>query len=309
MNPVVIFLIAAAVLAAVIVSLSVKSIRPYQRGIVERFGRFQRVIGSGLNMVWPYFDAVYIVDMRENTLDIPPQGVITKDNVIMEVDALVYCQVTDPARSRYEIDNYILASTKLAQTVLRNVIGELTLDQLLASRDQVNARLRETMDRTTDKWGVRVNRIELQTINPPADIMAAMHQQMKAEREKRATVLEAEASKTASILRAEGQKAAAILESEGYAESTRLRADADKYRQVVAAEAEAFAINNVFGAIHDANPDEKLITLKYLEMLPKLAEGQGSKVFVPYEASGMIAALSTMIEGIGKSQPSGSRKP
>jgi regulator of protease activity HflC (stomatin/prohibitin superfamily) len=304
-NFVVIFLVAAAIGAVILVLLSIRIIRPYERGLVERLGRYQRTIGPGLNLIAPFFDVVLKVDMREVVIEVPPQLVITKDNVNVEVDGIIYAQVTDPARSRYEISNYMVAATKLAQTNLRNVIGELDLDACLSSRDKVNAQLRDVMDTATDKWGVKVNRIELQRIDPPADITAAMSRQMKAERDKRATVLDAEAARQSDITRAEGKKLAQILDAEGYAQSVKLRADAEKYRQIAVAEGEGQAIQTVFTSIHDSKPDEKLITLKYLEMLPKLAEGSANKIFMPYEASGIISALAGYIEAIRQPAASG----
>ncbi len=298
MNPVIIFLVAAVVFAFIIVSMSIRIIRPFERGLVERLGKYQRLLDPGLNMIVPFFDTVIKVDMREVVLDVPPQLVITRDNVGVEVDAIVYAQVTDPVRSRYEISNYIMASTKLAQTNLRNVIGELDLDSCLSSRDQINSQLRDVLDRATDKWGVKVNRVELQRIDPPVDITEAMSRQMKAERDKRATILEAEAFKQAKITKAEGYKLAQILQAEGDAEAVRKTADAEKYRQLTVALGEAQAIGSVFTAIHEGKPDEKLITLKYLEMLPRLAENEANKIFLPYEASGIISSLAAMVEGI-----------
>ncbi len=298
MNPVILFLGVAVVLIFITVSMSIRIIRPFEKGLVERLGKFQRILDPGLNMVVPFFDTTIKVDMREVVLDVPPQLVITKDNVNVEVDAIIYAQVTDPVRSRYEIANYIIAATKLAQTNLRNVIGEMDLDSCLSSRDSVNSQLRDVLDEATDKWGVRVNRVEMQRIDPPRDITEAMSRQMKAERDKRATILDAEAIKQAEITKAEGYKLSKILEAEGEAEAVRKTADAEKYRQLTVAQGEAQAILSVFGAIHDGRPDEKLITLKYLEMLPKLAEGDANKLFLPYEASGMISALAAMVEGV-----------
>ena len=302
MEPVYIFLAVAVALIIFLGLLSVRVIRPYEKGLVERLGRFQSTLDPGLNLVLPFVDVVLKMDMREVVIDVPPQLVITRDNVNVEVDGIIYIQVTDPVRARYEITNYILASTKLAQTNLRNVIGELDLDSCLASRDSINVQLRDVIDQATDKWGVKVNRIELQRIDPPADITDAMSRQMKAERDKRATILDAEASRQSDITMAEGKKLAAILEAEGKAQAVKLQADAEKYRQVAVAEGEAQAISNVFQAIHDGRPDDKVVTLKYLEMLPKLAEGSANKIFLPYEASGIISALSAMVEGIKDTQ-------
>lgn len=285
-------------LAFILGGMSIKIIRPYEKGLVERLGKYQRTLDPGLNLIVPFFDRLLKADMREIVLDVPPQLVITKDNVNVEVDCIVYCQITDPVRAKYEIANYILASSKLAQTNLRNVIGEMELDQSLASRDVINSQLRDVLDTATDKWGVKVNRVEIQRIDPPVDITEAMSRQMKAERDKRAAILEAEGDRQAAITRAEGTKQSAILEAEGQAEAVRKKADAERYRQIAVAEGEAQAILNVFSAIHEGKPDEKLITLKYLEMLPNLANGSANKLFLPYEASGIISALSAMVEGI-----------
>lgn len=298
-----IFVIMIVFLAFVLGAMSIRIIRPYEKGLVERLGKYQRTLPPGLNLILPFFDIVQKVDMREIVLDVPPQQVITKDNVKVEVDCIVYCQVTDPVRAKYEIANYILASTKLAQTNLRNVIGEMELDQSLSSRDIINNQLRDVLDTATDKWGVKVNRVEIQRIDPPADITEAMSRQMKAERDKRAAILEAEGQKQAAITVAEGQRQSAILEAEGRAEAVRKTADAEKYRQIAVAEGQAKAIANVFGAIHEGKPDEELITLKYLEMLPELAKGSANKIFLPYEASGIISALSAMVEGIKSGEP------
>jgi len=298
MNPVILFLLAAGVMIFIVVMMSIRIIRPFEKGLVERLGKFQRILDPGLNMIVPFFDTVIKVDMREVVLDVPPQRVITQDNVNVEVDAIIYAQVTDPVRSRYEIANYIIAATKLAQTNLRNVIGEMQLDACLSSRDEVNSQLRDVLDQATDKWGVKVNRVEMQRIDPPRDITEAMSRQMKAERDKRATILEAEGTRQAEITKAEGSKQAQILEAEGFAEAVKKKADAEKYRQLTVAKGEGEAIATVFSAIHDGKPDEKLITLKYLEMLPKLAEGEANKIFLPYEASGIISSLAAMVEGI-----------
>lgn len=308
MNPVVLFLIVAIIFAFILVTASIRIIRPFERGLVERLGRFQRVLDPGLNLIFPLIDTVTKIDMREVVLDVPAQLVITKDNVGVEVDAVIYAQVTDPVRARYEISNYILAATKLAQTNLRNVIGELDLDSSLSSRDSINSQLRDVLDSATDKWGVKVNRVELQRIDPPVDITEAMSRQMKAEREKRATILEAEGFRQAQITKAEGSQQAQILEADGYAGAVRKKADAERYRQETVALGESQAIQTVFSAIRKSEPDEKLITLKYLEMLPRLAEGSANKIFLPYEASGIIASLSAMVEGIRPADGASAKK-
>lgn len=286
------------IFAFILGGMSIRIIRPFEKGLIERLGKYQRTLDPGLNLIMPFFDRVLKMDMREVVLDVPPQNIITKDNVGVEVDCVVYCQITDPVRARYEIANYILAATKLAQTNIRNVMGEMELDKSLVSRDTINSQLRDVLDTATDKWGVKVNRVEIQRIDPPADIVDAMSRQMKAEREKRAAILDAEGVKQAEITRAEGSKRAAILEAEGQAEAVQKKADAERYRQIAVAEGEAKAILNVFSAIHEGKPDEELITLKYLDMMPKLADNPANKIFLPYEASGIISALSAMVEGI-----------
>jgi len=309
MSEVGILLLVILVLAFALATLSVRIVRPFEKGLVERLGKFQRVLDPGLNLILPFFDTIQKVDMREVVIDVPAQLVITRDNVGVEVDAIIYIQVTDPFRSKYEIRNYILASTKLAQTNLRNVIGEMDLDTCLSSRDDVNAQLRDVLDTATDKWGVKVNRVEMQRIDPPADITDAMSRQMKAERDKRATILDAEAIRQADITKAEGSKIAQILKAEGAAEAVKKKADAERYRQIAVAEGEAKAIANVFNAIHEGKPNDKLITLKYLEMLPQLAQGDANKIFLPYEASGIISALAAMVEGIKTDSPEGEKQP
>ncbi|MFQ5608605.1 MAG: SPFH domain-containing protein, partial [Candidatus Zixiibacteriota bacterium] len=234
----IVFVGAIVLFAFVIGSMAIRIIRPYERGLVERLGKYHRTLAPGLNLILPFVDSVLKVDMREVVLDVPAQLVITRDNVNVEVDAIVYAQVTDPVRSRYEISNYITAATKLAQTNLRNVLGEMALDECLSSRDTINSQLRDVLDTATDKWGVKVNRVELQRIDPPGDITEAMSRQMKAERDKRAAILEAEGVRQSDINKAEGAKQAAILVAEGEAQAVRARADAEKYRQIAVAEGE-----------------------------------------------------------------------
>src|SRR5215207_10223565 len=224
----------------------VRIVRPYQRGLVEMLGRYQTTTDPGLRIVIPFIQKIRLVDMREQVVDVPPQEVITSDNVVVSVDAVVYYEPTDPKRLVYNVANFILAVTKLAQTNLRNVIGDMQLDQALTSRDKINTELREILDDATDKWGVRVGRVEIQRIDPPPDVMSSMHEQMKAERTRRATVTQAEGDREAAIAQAEGLKQANILEAEGHkekaildaqvqAEATKAVADAEKYRQLTVA--------------------------------------------------------------------------
>lgn len=281
------------------VVLSVKIVRPYQKGIVERLGRFNRMVSPGLRFIIPILERIQKVDMREMVVDVPPQEVITKDNVVVTVDAVIYYEVTDPIKVLYNVRNFYLAVTKLAQTNLRNIIGDLQLDESLTSREKINTSLREILDEATDKWGVRITRVELQKIDPPLDVMEAMHRQMKAERERRAAILEAEGVKQSAILQAEGEKRSAILKAEGEAEAMKQVADAEKYKEIAVAEGQAEALKKVFKAIHEGNPTKDLITLKYLEALKEMANGQATKMFVPYEASGVLSSLGLVKEVLG----------
>jgi regulator of protease activity HflC (stomatin/prohibitin superfamily) len=283
-------------LAFVFGALSIRIIRPNQRGLIVRLGRYQRTSSPGLTLIVPFIDTLQYVDIREQVIDVPSQSIITKDNVGVEVDAIIYCQVTDPFKAYYEITNYANAAVKLAQTSLRNTLGEMELDQSLTSRETINTQLRMVLDDATGKWGVKVNRVEIQRIDPPKDITEAMSRQMKAERDKRAAILEAEGIKQANITRAEGSKQSAILEAEGKATAIQKIADAEKYRRIAEASGEAEAIINVFSAIHKGAPDDKLITLKYLEALQQMANGQASKFFIPYEASALLSGLGAITE-------------
>lgn len=280
-----IFSVLAAVVVLIIVFRSIRIVPPYQRGVVERLGRYNRTVSPGLHLLVPVVDSMKRVDMREQVVDVPPQAVITKDNVAVEVDAVIYHEATDPSKLIYNVENFIVAVTKLAQTNLRNLVGDMELDQALTSRDTINTTLRMVLDEATDKWGVRVVRVEIQRIEPPTDVTNAMHQQMKAERERRAQILESE-----------GERQAAILKAEGEAEAVRLAADAKRYRLETEAAGESNAITVVFEAIRDANPDDRLIAVRYLDALEQIAAGDANKVFIPYEASGVLGALAGIRE-------------
>ncbi len=306
MTAVIVLAVIAAFLFAY-AAAGVRIIHPYQRGIVEMLGKYQATVDPGLRVIIPFVQTIRPVDMREQVIDVPPQEVITSDNVVVSVDAVIYYEPTDPQRLVYNVANFILAVTKLAQTNLRNVVGDLQLDEALTSRDKINLALREILDDATDKWGVRVVRVEIQRIDPPPDVMSAMHEQMKAERTRRAVVTEAEGrrtaavttaegEKTAAILQAEGTKAQAILEAEGRAEAVRTYAEAEKFRQQAVAEGEADAIRSVYQAIHDGNPSNDLLAIKYLEALQKLGDGQATKIIVPTELAGVAGALAGVSE-------------
>jgi regulator of protease activity HflC (stomatin/prohibitin superfamily) len=315
----IIAIVSAAIflLLLVFVASSVKIVQPYQRGVVERLGRYHATVDPGLRLILPFVDKLRYVDMREQVVDVPPQEVITSDNVVVSVDAVVYYEPTDPQRLIYNVANFILAVTKLAQTNLRNLVGDLQLDQALTSRDAINTSLREILDDATDTWGVRVKRVELQRIDPPVDVMSAMHEQMKAERTRRATVTTAEGQRQGDITRAEGERQATILgaeavrqqqilEAEGQAAAVRELADAEKYRQTAIAEGEAAAIRSVYAAIHEGNPTDDLIAIKYLEALARIADGKATKIFLPLDTNnvmGSIAGISELFRSTGDVPP------
>lgn len=277
--------IIVAVVIFIIAASGIKIVRPWEKGLIERLGKYQRTADSGLTIIIPFLERMIKVDMREQVVDVPPQAVITKDNVVVEVDAVVYYEVTDPVKVTYNVAHYYTAATKLAQTNLRNLVGDMALDESLTSRELINTQLRQILDDATDKWGTRVTRVELQRIEPPGDVTEAMHRQMKAERDRRAMILEAE-----------GHKQSAILKAEGQAEAIRKVADAHKYEKLTVAKGEAEAIETVFGAIHKGDPTNDLIAIKYLEALQKIADGQATKIFLPLEASGILGSIA----GVGE---------
>jgi regulator of protease activity HflC (stomatin/prohibitin superfamily) len=292
----VVFGLIVAFVVLIYVAAAIKIVRPYEKGIVERLGKYQRTYDSGLHLIIPFVDKLTKVDMRENVVDVPPQEVITKDNVVVTVDAVVYYEATDPVKLMYNVANFYLAATKLAQTNLRNVIGDMQLDESLTSREKINAALRQILDDATDKWGVRIVRVELQRIEPPVDVTEAMHRQMKAERERRAVILEADGDKQASITRAEGFKQSAILEAEGKATAIREVADAEKFQLLTIAEGEAQAIESVFSAIHRGDPSNDLIAIRYLDALQAIAMGPANKVFLPMEVSAIMSSIGGIAE-------------
>jgi regulator of protease activity HflC (stomatin/prohibitin superfamily) len=296
MEPAVILLFILLAAAIAVVGASVKIVRPFEKGLVEQLGKYKRTVGSGLTFIIPFFQSLAKVDMREQVVDVPPQEVITRDNVVVTVDAVVYYEATDPVKLKYNVGNFILAVTKLAQTNLRNVVGDLDLDSALTSREVINTKLREILDDATDKWGTRVVRVEIQRIEPPADVTEAMHRQMKAERDRRAAVTEAEGEKRAAILKAEGVKESQILEAEGQAEAIKRVADADRYQKETVAEGEGRAIERVFGAIHTGDPTPDLIAIRYLEALQGIADGQATKLFLPLDTSGVLGGVAAIGE-------------
>ena len=274
----------------------VKILRPYEKGVVERLGKYNRTVESGLVIIVPFVETIRKVDLREQVVDVPPQEVITKDNTVVVVDCVIFYEVVDPFNAVYNVVNFYQAITKLAQTNLMNIIGDLELDQTLTSREKINSQLREVLDIATDKWGTRVVRVEIQKIEPPKDIVEAMSKQMKAERIKRAAILEAEGYKQSEIKKAEGDKQAAILEAEGKAEAIMKVADADKYQEIAIAEGESKAILTVYSAIHEGNPTNDLLAIKYMEALEKVADGKATKIFLPLETSGVLGSIAGISE-------------
>ena len=294
--------IVIALIALIIayVVLGLKIVRQHEQGLVERFGKYKETLDPGLQLIVPFIERIRRVDMREIVVDVPPQEVITKDNVVVTVDAVVYYQATDPVKLVYNVQNFVLAATKLAQTNLRNVVGDLDLDGALTSRDLINLQLREILDEATDVWGTKVVRVEIQRIDPPADVTQSMHRQMKAERERRAVVTEAEGDKRSKILQAEGVKASRILEAEGQAEAIKQVATAEKFQKLTVAEGEGQAIERVYQAIHNGDPTEDLIAIKYLEALEGVANGNATKIFLPMEMSGILGSIGAIGEMFNK---------
>ncbi len=296
MGPLIVIVVVVVAGVFIAVAAGLKIVGQAQKGLVERFGRFERQVDPGLHLIFPFIERIRRVDMREQVVDVPPQEVITKDNVVVTVDAVVYYQATDPVKLRYNVANFILAATKLAQTNLRNIVGDMDLDQALTSRETINTQLRQVLDEATDVWGTRVVRVEIQRIDPPPDVTEAMHRQMKAERTRRAVVTEAEGDKTAAILRAEGVKASRILQAEGQAKAIMEIATADKFQKLTVAEGEGQAIERVFRAIHTGGPTPDLIAIRYLEALGRIADGKATKVFLPMELTSILGSLGTIRE-------------
>ena len=267
----------------VILARAIRIVPQANAGIVERLGRFNRVLGAGLAILIPFIDRLRpLIDMRERVVSFPPQPVITEDNLVVSIDTVIYFQVTDPKSATYEIENFIQGIEQLTVTTLRNVVGGLDLEAVLTSRDSINAALRGVLDDATGKWGVRVNRVELKAIDPPASVQESMEKQMRAERDKRATILTAEGEKQSQILTAEGARQAEILRAEGDAQAAVLRA-----------KGEAEAIEKVFKAIHDADADDRVLAYQYIQQLKEIANGQASKIWViPAEFAGAAQKIA-----------------
>jgi regulator of protease activity HflC (stomatin/prohibitin superfamily) len=308
-----VLLIVFVVLVVLAVIRSVRIVPQATAGIVERFGRYHRTLHAGLNLVTPFIDRLRpLIDLREQVVSFPPQPVITRDNLVVSIDTVIYFQVTDARAATYEVANYITAVEQLTVTTLRNVVGGMELETALTSRDQINSELRKELDEATGKWGIRVGRVELKAIEPPGSIKDSMEKQMRADRDKRAAILSAEGSKQSAILTAEGERQAAVLKASGESEAAVIRAEADAKAQAARARGQAEAISTVFKAIHEGNPDQRLLAYQYMQMLPQLAQGDANKVWiVPSEISkalegigGFFSAAST--RSAGQPEPAGS---
>ena len=276
-------LVLLVLFALVVLARTVRIVSQATAQLVERLGRYSRTLDAGLHLLIPFIDKVRAnVDLREQVVSFPPQPVITSDNLVVSIDTVIYFQVTDPKSAVYEIYNYIQGIEQLTVTTLRNVIGSLDLEQTLTSRDQINGQLRGVLDEATGKWGIRVNRVELKAIDPPASVQDSMEKQMRAERDRRATILTAEGVKQAQILTAEGEKQSNILRAEGTAQAA-----------ILNAQGESRAITQVFDAIHRGDPDQKLLAYQYIQMLPRLARGDSNKLWI------IPSELGEALKGIG----------
>ena len=296
MSPLVgtILLVVFIALVVLVISRSIRIVPQATAGIVERFGRYHRTLSAGLNMVTPFVDRLRpLIDLREQVVSFPPQPVITRDNLVVSIDTVIYFQVTDARAATYEVANYITAVEQLTVTTLRNVVGGMELEHALTSRDQINNELRKELDEATGKWGIRVGRVELKAIEPPGSIQDSMEKQMRADRDKRAAILSAEGSKQSAILTAEGEREAAVLKARGESEAVVLRAEAEAKAQAARARGQAEAISTVFKAIHEGNPDQRLLAYQYMQMLPQIAQGDANKVWI------VPSEIGKALEGIG----------
>jgi regulator of protease activity HflC (stomatin/prohibitin superfamily) len=289
-----IVLAVVAVFVLVVLARTVRIVPQARAGVLERLGRYHRTLTPGLAIVVPFVDRLRpLIDLRETVVSFPPQPVITEDNLVVNIDSVIYFQVTEPKSATYEIANYIQAIEQLTVTTLRNVIGGMALEKTLTSRDEINNQLRGVLDEATGKWGIRVNRVELKAIDPPASIKDTMEKQMRADREKRAAILQAEGQKQAAILTAEGEKQAAILRAEGQREAV-----------ILQAEGQAKAIDTVFRAIHEGDPDPQLLAYQYLQMLPQIAQGDANKVWIiPSEFQQAVGRIGGALGARSNSAP------
>ena len=291
------FLIILLIIVLVIAFKSIKVVKQAEVYIIERLGKFHKVADAGLTIIVPFLDHVRsVVSLKQQTMDIPPQGVITKDNVTITIDTVVFYQITDPAKAVYEIQSLKKGIEYLAITTIRDIVGKMDLDETFSSRDAINQKLRVILDEATDRWGCKIDRVEIKDINPPSDIRDAMEKQMNAERNKRALILEAEAQRQSAITIAEGKKEAAILEADADKEAAIRRAAGEAQAIKEVAEAKAKEIQLVYEAIKNSKPDDKLVQLKSLEALEKVANGEANKVFIPFDATTALSSLGAIKE-------------
>jgi regulator of protease activity HflC (stomatin/prohibitin superfamily) len=300
MSPELIALIVVAIFVLLVVGRTIRIVPQARAGIVERFGRYSKTLTPGLNIVVPFVDRLRpLLDLREQVISFPPQPVITEDNLVVGIDTVLYFQVTDARAATYEIANYIQAIEQLTVTTLRNVAGGMDLEKTLTSREEINSQLRVVLDEATGKWGIKVNRVELKSIDPPASIKDSMEKQMRADRDKRAAILTAEGFKQSQILTAEGEKQSAILKAEGQAQAAVTQATADAEAQALRANGQARAIGTVFQAIHEGKPDAELLAYQYLQMLPQIAQGTANKLWiVPSEMGKALEGLGSIVGGL-----------
>ena len=290
----------------IIVITNIAVVQQSRAYVIERLGAFQTVWGVGLHFKVPFIDRIARrVSLKEQVLDYPPQPVITKDNVTMQIDTVVYFQITDPKLYAYGVEQPMAAMETLTATTLRNIIGDLELDQTLTSRDVVNTKMRAILDEATDPWGIKVNRVELKNILPPADIQSSMEKQMKAERDRRQAILQAEGQKKSAILIAEGEKESAILRASAEKEAAILKAEAEKQAAILRADGEAEAIRAVQQALADSlellnqkAPNDQVIKLKSIEAMQKIADGKATKIIIPSEMQGLVGMANGVVEGV-----------
>lgn len=303
-----IFLIVILVFVLIVAFASIKVVRQSEVRVIERLGKYHKTAEAGLNFILPFVDKVRaVVSLKQQTMDVTPQSVITKDNVTITIDTVVFYQITDPVKAVYEIESLQKGIAYIAITTIRDIVGKMDLDSTFSSRDSINNQLRQTLDEATDRWGCKVDRVEIKDIKPPTDIRDAMEKQMNAERNKRAIILEAEGKRQADITLAEGKKQATILDAEAERESSIRRAQGVRESRILEAEGNAEAIKKVadakaqeiaqvYGAIMNAKPDDKLVAIKSLETLEKVADGKANKVFIPFDTTKSMGALGALTE-------------
>ncbi|MBR4244565.1 MAG: SPFH/Band 7/PHB domain protein [Candidatus Methanomethylophilaceae archaeon] len=301
MDEIIIILAVVVIVAVVLVAVSgIKIVKPYEQAIYMRLGKFVRVLNQGLNVVFPLINEVVKMDLRTEVLDVPKQEVITKDNSPVDVDAVIYIKVTDPKNAFFEVTNYRFATVNLAQTTLRSIIGDMELDEILSSREKINVSLRDILDENTDKWGVKIEAVEIREVNPARKVKDSMEEQTSAERKRRAAILEADGQKRAAILEAEGKKRSRILEAEGLRQSMILEAEGKRLATILEGQGEAQKLRIM--AVGAASMDSKAMSVLSMQTLQKVGEGESSKIFFPLEVTKLIEGVSEYM-GTAKNVP------